>query len=119
MEEIAREMFNLPGALVGYYINLIVGANSEETMVKVAKAVDALQKREKVDPNSWIGIELFPYGIIFFSALKIIDKYLLNSHSTLRKSDTTIVAKIRLFYIFAKGKFDKFGLIFIKHFVGL
>ena len=62
MEEIAREMFNLPGALVGYYINLIVGKNVEETMAKVAKAVGALQEREKVDPAAWIGIELFPNG---------------------------------------------------------
>ena len=62
MEEIAREMFNLPGALVGYYINLVVGKNVEETMAKVAKAVGALQEREKVDPAAWIGIELFPNG---------------------------------------------------------
>lgn len=62
MEDIAREMFKLPGALVGYYINLIVGANAEETMAKVAKAVGALQEREKVDPSAWIGIELFPNG---------------------------------------------------------
>jgi hypothetical protein len=62
MEDIAREMFNLPGALVGYYINLIVGKNVEETMAKVAKAVGALQEREKVDPAAWIGIELFPNG---------------------------------------------------------
>ncbi len=62
MEEIAREMFNLPGALVGYYINLVVGKNVEETMAKVAKAVGALQEREKVDPAAWIGVELFPNG---------------------------------------------------------
>lgn len=62
MEDIARNMFKLPGALVGYYINLIVGKNPEETMAKVAKAVGALQSREKVDPNAWIGIELFPNG---------------------------------------------------------
>jgi hypothetical protein len=62
MEDIAREMFNLPGALVGYYINLVVGKNVEETMAKVAKAVGALQEREKVDPAAWIGIELFPNG---------------------------------------------------------
>ncbi len=62
IEEIAREMYDLPGALVGYYINLVVGANVEETMAKVAKAVGALQEREKVDPTAWIGIELFPNG---------------------------------------------------------
>ena len=62
MEEIARDMFKLPGALVGYYINLIVGANAEETMAKVAKAVGALQEREQVDPSAWIGVELFPNG---------------------------------------------------------
>ena len=62
IEEIAREMYDLPGALVGYYINLVVGANVEETMAKVAKAVGALQEREQVDPAAWIGIELFPNG---------------------------------------------------------
>jgi len=62
IEEIAREMYDLPGALVGYYINLVVGANVEETMAKVAKAVGALQEREQVDPTAWIGIELFPNG---------------------------------------------------------
>lgn len=65
MEEIAREMFDLPGALVGYYINLVVGKTAEETMAKVAQAVGALQKREKVDPQAWIGIELFPDGDAF------------------------------------------------------
>jgi len=62
MEDIARHMFKLPGALVGYYINLVVAKNAEETMAKVAKAVGALQAREKVDPSAWIGIELFPNG---------------------------------------------------------
>ncbi len=62
MEDIAREMFKLPGALVGYYINLIVAPTPDETLAKVARAVGMLQERAEVNPTDWIGIELFPDG---------------------------------------------------------
>ena len=62
MEDIAREMFELPGALVGFYINLVVAPTPDETLAKVARAVGMLNEREQVDPTDWIGIELFPDG---------------------------------------------------------
>jgi hypothetical protein len=62
MEDIAREMFDLPGALVGYYINLVVAPTPDETLAKVAQAVGMLQERAEVKPTDWIGIELFPDG---------------------------------------------------------
>ena len=64
-EDIAREMFELPGALVGYYINLIVAPTADETLSKVAQAVGMLQERMEVKPTDWIGIELFPDGDVF------------------------------------------------------
>lgn len=65
MEEIAREMFELPGALEGYYINLVVAPTADETLAKIAMAVDKLRQREKIDPTDWLGIELFPDGEAF------------------------------------------------------
>ena len=62
MEDIAREMFELPGALVGFYINLVVAPTPDETLAKIAQAVGMLTDREQVDPTDWIGIELFPDG---------------------------------------------------------
>jgi hypothetical protein len=62
MEDIAREMFDLPGALVGYYINLIVAPTPDETLAKVAQAVGMLHERASVKATDWIGIELFPDG---------------------------------------------------------
>ncbi len=65
MEDIAREMFDLPGALVGFYINLVVAPTPDETLAKVARAVGMLQERADVKPTDWIGIELFPDGETF------------------------------------------------------
>jgi len=69
MERIAREMFELPGALVGYYINLVVGPTPDQTMAKIAQAVGMLHERQvdgyQVNPTDWIGIELFPDGDVY------------------------------------------------------
>ena len=65
IEEIAREMFDLPGALVGYYINLVVAPTADETLAKIARAVGMLQERVGINPTDWIGIELFPDGETF------------------------------------------------------
>ena len=65
MERIARDMFELPGAIVGYYINLVVAPTADETLAKVAQAVGMLQDRTQVTPTDWIGIELLPDGDIF------------------------------------------------------
>jgi len=65
MEDIAREMFDLPGALVGFYINLVVAPTADETLAKVAQAVGMLHDRVDVDPTAWIGIELLPDGETF------------------------------------------------------
>jgi len=62
MERIAREMFKLPAALAGYYINLVVAGTPDETLAKVAQAVGMLHEREQVADTAWIGIELFPDG---------------------------------------------------------
>lgn len=62
MEDIARELYDLPGALVGFYINLIVAPTPDETLAKVAQAVGMLQERAEVKPTDWIGIELLPDG---------------------------------------------------------
>lgn len=64
-EDLAREMFDLPGALAGFYINLIVAPTPDETLAKVARAVGMLQDRAEVKPTDWIGIELFPDGDTF------------------------------------------------------
>lgn len=65
MEDIAREMFDLPGALAGYYINLVVAASPDETLAKVARAMGMLNERMEVKSTDWIGIELFPDGDTF------------------------------------------------------
>ena len=65
MEDIAREMFDLPGALEGFYINLIVAPTPDETMAKIARAVGMLNQRIQVRPSDWLGIELFPDGDAF------------------------------------------------------
>ena len=65
IEDIAREMFDLPGALVGFYINLVVAPTADETLAKVAQAVGMLHDRVDVNPTAWIGIELFPDGETF------------------------------------------------------
>ena len=65
MEEIAREMFKLPGALEGYYINLVVAQTPDETLAKIARAVGMLKERVDVSPTDWLGIELFPDGEAF------------------------------------------------------
>lgn len=69
MERIAREMFELPGALVGYYINLVVAPTPDETLAKVARAVGMLHDRQvdgyQVNNTDWIGIELLPDGDVF------------------------------------------------------
>lgn len=62
MEDIAREMYDLPGALEGYYINLIVAPSADETLAKIARAVGMLNERVQVRPSDWLGIELFPDG---------------------------------------------------------
>jgi hypothetical protein len=65
MEDIAREMFDLPGALEGFYINLIVGPTPDETMAKIARAVQMLRGRVEVRSTDWFGIELLPDGDAF------------------------------------------------------
>jgi hypothetical protein len=65
MEDIAREMFDLPGALEGFYINLIVAPTADETMAKIARAVGMLNQRMQVRPSDWLGIELLPDGDAF------------------------------------------------------
>jgi hypothetical protein len=65
MEEIAREMFDLPGALAGFYINLVVAPTADETMAKIAQAVGKLNERMEVKPSDWLGIELLPDGEAF------------------------------------------------------
>ena len=62
MEDLAREMFDLPGALEGFYINLIVAPNVDETMAKIARAVQMLRQRVEVRSTDWLGIELLPDG---------------------------------------------------------
>lgn len=69
MERIAREMFELPGALVGYYINLVVEPSPDQTLAKVAQAVGMLHERQvdgyTVNNTDWIGVELFPDGDVY------------------------------------------------------
>lgn len=64
-EDIARTMFDLPGALVGFYINLTVAATPDETLAKVARAYGMLGERVELKATDWIGIELFPDGDVF------------------------------------------------------
>lgn len=65
MEDIAREMFDLPGALEGFYINLVVEPTPDETVAKVARAVQMLRGRVEVRSTDWFGIELLPDGDSF------------------------------------------------------
>lgn len=62
MEELAREMFDLPEAIAGFYINMIVEPTADETLAKVARAVQELRSRADVAPTDWIGIQLLPDG---------------------------------------------------------
>ena len=65
MEDIARELYDLPGALEGFYINLIVAPTADETLAKIARAVGMLNERMQVRPSDWLGIELLPDGDAF------------------------------------------------------
>lgn len=67
MRQIARKMFNLPAGLSGYYINLVVQGTPDKTLAMIANAVDELHKKADVQPNDWIGIELFPDGVVYTS----------------------------------------------------
>jgi len=67
MRQNAREMFNLPAGLAGYYINMVVEATPDQTLAKIANAVDKLHKYADVQPTDWIGIELFPDGVAYTS----------------------------------------------------
>jgi hypothetical protein len=63
METLAREMFDLPQTIVGYYINLIVEPTPDETLAKIARSVEELRARaDDIVPTDWIGIQLLPDG---------------------------------------------------------
>jgi len=57
-ESFAREIFHLRNTPVGYALSLDVGANEDETMAKVAKAMQVLLATVKPEPSDWINISL-------------------------------------------------------------
>jgi hypothetical protein len=57
-EQYAREIFKLRNTPEGYALDLDVGASSDETMAKVAKAMDMLLAKVEPTPEEWINISL-------------------------------------------------------------
>ena len=57
-ERYAREMFNLRNTPQGYALNMDVGATEDETMAKVARAMELLLDTVEPTPDDWINISL-------------------------------------------------------------
>ncbi len=57
-ERYAREMFNLRNTPQGYALNMDVGVTEDETMAKVAQAMDLLLDTVEPTPEDWINISL-------------------------------------------------------------
>jgi hypothetical protein len=57
-EKYAREIFKLRNTPEGYALDLDVGATEDETMAKVAKAMEVLLANTKPKPEDWINISL-------------------------------------------------------------
>ena len=57
-EQYAREIFKLRNTPEGYALDLDVGADDNETMAKVAKAMEVLLANAKPKPEEWINIAL-------------------------------------------------------------
>jgi hypothetical protein len=56
--DIAREKFNLRSTPEGYALSMDVAANSDETMAKVARAMELLLSNVQPEPEEWINISL-------------------------------------------------------------
>ena len=56
--DIAREKFKLRSTPEGFALSMDVGANPDETMAKVAKAMELLLKNAQPTPEEWINISL-------------------------------------------------------------
>ena len=54
----AREIYNLRNTPEGYALDLDVGASSDETMAKVAQAMDVLLSVAEPTPEEWINISI-------------------------------------------------------------
>lgn len=57
-EQYAREIFKLRNTPEGFALDLDVGANEDETMAKVANAMQVLLANAKPKPEEWINISL-------------------------------------------------------------
>ena len=55
---IAREKYKLRSTPEGFALSMDVGATTDETMAKVAKAMELLLKNAKPGPEEWINISL-------------------------------------------------------------
>ena len=55
---IAREKYKLRSTPEGFALSMDVGANTDETMAKVAKAMEVLLANTKPKPEDWINISL-------------------------------------------------------------
>ncbi|NIN36775.1 MAG: hypothetical protein GTO60_17480, partial [Gammaproteobacteria bacterium] len=54
----AREIYNLRNTPEGYALDLDVGGSSDETMAKVAQAMDVLLSVAEPTPEEWINISI-------------------------------------------------------------
>ena len=57
-ETYAREIFNLRNTPIGYVLNMDIGANSDQTMAKISKAMELLLQHAEPAPDEWINIAL-------------------------------------------------------------
>lgn len=57
-ERFAREMYNLRNTPEGFVLQLDVGATPDDTMAKVAEAMDILLAHATPTPDEWLNIEL-------------------------------------------------------------
>lgn len=57
-EQFAREMYNLRNSPEGYVLRMDIAATPDETMVKVAQAMDLLLSLVTPTPDDWLNIEL-------------------------------------------------------------
>ena len=57
-EQFAREKYNLRNSPEGYVLRMDIAATPDETMVKVAQAMDLLLSHVTPTPDEWLNIEL-------------------------------------------------------------
>jgi hypothetical protein len=67
-ERFAREQYNLRATPEGYVLMMEIGATPDDTMAKVARAMDLLLAHATPTPDEWLNIELLHAPALGFSS---------------------------------------------------